>query len=285
MKSKAGCKLYQSARSEAAKVMLQRRAPILVHLELSGAHGFSIRDHVLDDCMVKAAEYLLDFIPTCVFGYVWCGEISLLLADYLSSSQTPWLDANQQAIVSTAAALATFAFNKFMLEAERDIASNLVSVSGRQSGGSEAFTAQEMSAIQERNRLASQLELLRDCREKENIFTATAFNISRSKIVDYFIEQQQYTRTDSIRALALEYFPPSEVRDRRADELQDRLLFPKRVDWNSLPTRLRRGVAVLKKSKQNCVCTKAYADYEMPDLTQDATFIDPRLTEEASIEV
>ena len=122
-------------------------------------------------------------------------------------------------------------------------------------------------------------------------------------MINYFIWRQQDCTKNSINMLARTYFTQKELQGKTGPEKQDMLMLLKNVNWNDVPTRFKRGVAVYKKETvvkhvsraeinrmirekgvthrliddvqddMPIIRNRPYADFEMPILTQNRDFI------------
>ncbi|MCL1905072.1 MAG: tRNA(His) guanylyltransferase Thg1 family protein [Methanomassiliicoccaceae archaeon] len=140
-------------------------------------------------------------------------------------------------------------------------------------------------------------------KEQLATFDSRAFNIPKEEVVNYFIWRQQDCTKNSINMLARAYFTQKELQGKKGTEKQDMLMLQKNVNWNDIPTRFKRGIAVYKMEtvvkhisqseidrmieKKNImrkssndgpedmaiVRNRSYIDLEMPVLTQDRDFI------------
>jgi len=115
-------KTYYENRSQ---TYLTRYTPVIIRLDGCHFHTFAKGfckpfDKLLAKTMQMTTKYLCENIQGVKFAYTQSDEISLLLIDYnkedLSIQTEAWFDYRVQKIVSVAASLATFAFNKYFNE-------------------------------------------------------------------------------------------------------------------------------------------------------------------------
>ena len=134
-------------------------------------------------------------------------------------------------------------------------------------------------------------------------FDSRAFNIPKDEVVNYFIWRQQDCTKNSVNMLARTHFTQKALQGKTGPEKQDMLMLQRNVNWNDLPTKYKRGVAVYKietvvkhvsreeinkmtsdkkgthklpddgPDKMPIVRNRPYADLEMPVLTQNREFI------------
>jgi len=106
------------------------------------------------------------------------------------------------------------------------------------------------------------------------VFDARVFNIPEHDIVNNFLWRQQDCERNSVQMLARAHFSHSQCHNKNCNELQDMLMTEKEVNWNDIPTHLKRGTAVVRKPEGWKI------DEEMPILSQDRDYINiPRLFE------
>jgi tRNA(His) 5'-end guanylyltransferase len=254
------------------KLFLQKRTPIIIRIDGRSFHSWTHGlekpfDNLLNECMAKTAEHLLNNISGCQFAYAQSDEISLLLVDYEKLDTQPWFDNNQQKLVSLSAAMATLEFNRLVKElVDKSRSTYEACIPFRM--GSEVFQDCEKTLRKY------------DSKVLKALFDSRAFNIPREDVVNYFISRQQDCSKNSISMLAQAHFSHRQLQGKNGSQMQDMLMLEKGINWNDLPTRFKRGVAVYKKPVDIKVgeglykiSNKSCIDYEMPILTQDREFI------------
>ena len=244
------------------KNFLMKQTPVIIRIDGRAFHTFTRGlkkpfDAVLSSAMARTAEYLLNNISGCVFAYTQSDEISLLLCDYATKKTEPWFDNNQQKLTSLSASMATLAFNKFF----------------------------EEEAIREEIVADGDLEYMDTLHKKmyKAIFDARAFNIPKEEIVNYFIWRQQDATRNSIQMVAQAHFSERQLHKKNTKDMQEMLMQEKGINWNDVPVKWKRGIAVYKKlatvththngETVTVERQKSFIDKDMPVLTKDRNFI------------
>ena len=101
------------------------------------------------------------------------------------------------------------------------------------------------------------------------MFDSRAFNVPKEEVCNNILWRQQDATRNSINSLAQSLYSFKELQGIKCKDLQNKMLIEKDVNWNDLPTYLKRGSAC-KKDEDN----KWYVDLNMPILTQDRDYID-----------
>ena len=247
-------KRYESV----SKGILVPRTPVI--LRLDGCHFHTVCrgfkkpfDPVMIKAMQDTMKYLCEHIQGCVFGYTQSDEITLVLVDYKKINSSAWFDNEIQKMCSVAAAMATYAFVLYFKAynlSEREITP-------------EQFNAHEK---------ALQNGIAFDCR---------AFNVPAEEVCNCVIWRQQDATRNSIQALAQANFSHKELQKLNCDQLQDKLMLEKGINWNDLSVVEKRGSACIKekytfvnKNGETTERTKWKIDTEMPILTQDRAYVE-----------
>lgn len=109
--------------------------------------------------------------------------------------------------------------------------------------------------------------------DREVIFDARVFVIPESEVNNYFIWRQQDWERNSIQMLARSLYPHKELYKKNREALQE-MCFQKEHNWNDLPTTLKRGTCINKKSVDLTDMTAFYIDKEIPIFTQDRNYVE-----------
>lgn len=94
-------------------------------------------------------------------------------------------------------------------------------------------------------------------------FDARVFNLPESEVVNNFIWRQKDATRNSIQMLGRHYFSHKQMHEKNVSHIQDMLMLEKGVNWNDIPTWMRRGFCV----------TRDGVDREIPIFTQDRDYI------------
>ncbi len=99
-------------------------------------------------------------------------------------------------------------------------------------------------------------------------FDARCFNLDREEVANWFVHRQQDWTRNSIQMCAQSKFSQRELNGKNCNELQDMLFKEHSINWNNLPSLLKRGSCVLKDEFGEWVL-----DREIPIFTQNRTYI------------
>ena len=232
-----------------SQTKLLRRMPVIIRLDGKAFHTFTKGfnkpfDECLSQAMCDTMEYLCKTIQGCVLGYTQSDEITLVLVDYKELETDAWYDYKVQKLCSVSASIATLWFNdnlKYYLKRVYDIFSR--------DGVHEAYY----------NFITGKTHAYFDSR---------CFNIPKEEVANCLVWRQQDATRNSISALAQHYFSHKELQGLNCNQLQDKLMTEKHVNWNDLPTIYKRG----------CCCIKDEGgdwdiDKEIPIFTQNFDYV------------
>ena len=228
-----------------SRTHLLRRTPVIIRLD--GCHFHSFTRHLSKpydkDLMLFMQQTMLalcENIQGCCFGYTQSDEITLVLIDYKNINSDAWFDNQIQKICSVASSIATNAFNQALYERLKFY---------------DSTNLQEYKNIWE-------VKLFKAT------FEARAFNVPEHEIINNLIWRQQDCTRNSINLLGQQYFSHKELQGVKANDLQNKLLIEKNINWNNEPTTFKRGSCCYKNENG-----KWLIDKEMPILTQNRDFI------------
>lgn len=221
------------------KTKLMRRTPVAIRIDGKAFHTFTKGfqkpfDKILIKSMQKTMKYLCENIQGCVLGYTQSDEITLILVDYKKLNSAAWFDYKVQKMCSVAASMATMAFNKIFAE-EVNVYKfkcyrSLVSV----------------EAQQEQQRY---MEVLCKAVKKGAMFDARVFNIPKEEVTNLIYWRQVDATRNSIQMVGQANFSQKELQNKSCDMIQDMLFTQKGINWNDLPTTLKRGSCCIKISE------------------------------------
>jgi tRNA(His) 5'-end guanylyltransferase len=100
-------------------------------------------------------------------------------------------------------------------------------------------------------------------------FDARAFNIPKEEATNNFLWRQQDASRNSIQMLGHYHFSQKQMHAKNNSEVQDMLMLEKGVNWNDLPTWMKRGTCVVNDGD-----LRLAVDEEIPIFTQDRAYID-----------
>lgn len=215
------------------KTRLMRRTPVMIRIDGKAFHTFTRGfqkpfDEVLVKSMQETMKYLCENIQGCVLGYTQSDEITLVLVDYKKLTSSAWFDYEVQKMCSIAASMATMAFNKFFKVNKRNWWMNKV-------GNPTTFhDGLKMN------------EVYNKALEKGAMFDARAFNVPREEVTNFVYWRQLDATRNSIQMMGQANFSHKELQNKSCNMIQDMLFTQCGINWNDLPTHLKRGSCCIK---------------------------------------
>lgn len=95
-------------------------------------------------------------------------------------------------------------------------------------------------------------------------FDARSFNVPNdTELHNYFVWRQKDAERNSINALGQHYFSHKSLHGLNINQVQDRLMIEKSINWNDLQPWMKRGCLVMKNSEERC-----WSEVEAPIFTQ-----------------
>jgi tRNA(His) 5'-end guanylyltransferase len=179
---------------------------------------------IMHSLMVKTTQALVEGVQNCVLGYTQSDEISLLLRDWDTFETQQWFGGSHQKMVSVSASIATAAFNFH--------APTL---------GFEQMSFADMAQ-----------------------FDSRAYNLPKEEVTNYFIWRQQDASRNSVQMLGHHHFSQKQMHGKNNSEVQDMLMLEKNINWNDIPTWMKRGTCV----------TPSGVDEEIPIFTQERWYVE-----------
>lgn len=224
-------KQYESV----SKSTLIRRMPVIIRLDGRSFHTFTKGfkrpfDDVLVKTMQETMKYLCENIQGCVLGYTQSDEITLVLVDYKNLDSQSWFDNEVQKICSIAASMATMAFNNFFLE-------NIHLLCDTDSNG----------VIKDKSYIPIHQAHLRSS-YKGAMFDARCFNIPKEEVTNNIYWRQLDATRNSIQMVGQANFSHKELQNKSCNQIQDMLFTQKGINWNDIPTHLKRGSCCVKEN-------------------------------------
>ena len=215
---------YYESRS---KTRLTRRMPVIIRLDGKSFHtltrGFEKPfDMVMVRAMQETMKYLCENIQGCVLGYTQSDEITLILIDYQNLNSDAWFDYEVQKLCSVSASMATFAFNRNFAR---------------------------LAAL-EPEKKTKQTNAYTEAAFKGAFFDARCFNIPKEEVTNCLLWRQQDATRNSIHMTGRAYFSHKQIEGLNSNDIQNLLFQEKGINWNDLPTTLKRGSCCIKKYRQ-----------------------------------
>lgn len=208
-------------------IRLVNRMPIILRIDGRAFHTFTRGlkkpfDEVFVKTMQETMQKLCENIDSCVLGYTQSDEISLLLVNYDILERTPWFDNRIQKICSIASSIAVYWFVRQFRE---NAAPYLDGEDGKYS------------------------DILKKKIDTPVQFDCRAFNIPKEDVTNNFYWRQLDASRNSILSVGYANFSTEELHGKNCNEVQDMLHEQRGINWNDLPTHLRRGSCCKKVTK------------------------------------
>lgn len=246
-------KMYESV----SDYRLIKRMPVIVRLDGKAFHTFTRGfdkpfDMIFVQAMQDTMKQMCENVQGCVFGYVQSDEISLVLCDYLTYETEAWFDYRIEKMCSVGASMASRFFNKAFKER----------------------TAEEYPFVVDEKYSKKFDKADFDCR---------VFNVPKEDVVNAILWRQRDCEKNSVLTLAQSSYSQKEIQGINTKDLQDKMFEEKGVNWNELPTVLKRGTACVKKIVMKPTAlpgmfieterTEWVLDEEMPILSQNREYL------------
>ena len=190
--------------------------------------------------MQETTKYLCEHIQGCVCGYTQSDEITLILVDYDKLETCAWFDYEVQKLCSISASMATMSFNNAFREQA-------------------AKWAMEYSDPHD-DFYYKYCKIYNDAFNKA-MFDARCFNIPKEEVTNLIYWRQLDATRNSIQMVGRAFYSHKELYGLSCNEIQNKLLTEKNINWNDYPTICKRGSACLKNEEG-----KWFIDTEMPIL-------------------
>ena len=222
------------------KTRLMRRTPVMIRIDGKAFHTFTRGfqkpfDEVLVKSMQETMKYLCENIQGCVFGYTQSDEITLVLVDYKKLNSSAWFDYEVQKMCSIAASMATIAFNRAF---DKEVTKFYYKHNIIEPSGNEYWDSQDSHI-----RFAT----YDNARDKGAMFDARAFNVPREEVTNFVYWRQLDATRNSIQMVGQANFSHKELQNKSCNMIQDMLFIQRGINWNDLPTHLKRGSCCIKK--------------------------------------
>jgi tRNA(His) 5'-end guanylyltransferase len=190
--------------------------------------------------MTATSASLFKGVQNAVLVYTQSDEISILLRDWDKHQTQQWFGSNVQKMCSLSASIATAAFNHYFGRL----------TSGTMSGMSDLAT-----------------------------FDSRVYNLPRDEVTNYFIWRQQDASRNSVNMLGRFYFSQKQIHAKNLNQVQDMLMLEHGVNWNDIPTWMKRGACVYQRPDYNMFQSSPrwFVDDDIPIFTQDRHFVERHL--------
>lgn len=215
------------------RTYLPGRMPVIIRIDGKAFHTFTKGfkkpfDDILMRTMQETATALCREIEGVKVAYTQSDEISLLITNNDTWETQPWFGNNLQKMVSVAASIATWIFNKVFWRELNDYNNTILF---------------EATGTSEEHEL---LEAYCRACGKGALFDARAFVLPADEVCNYFVWRQQDAIRNSIQSMGQAYFSHKELMNKSCENIKQ-MLVEKNIKWESLPISHQRGVCVIKK--------------------------------------
>ena len=216
-----------------SRTYLPGRMPIIIRIDGKAFHTFTKGlkkpfDDILIRAMEETATALCREIEGVKVAYTQSDEISLLITNNDTWETQPWFGNNLQKMVSVAASIATWIFNKVFWRELNDY-NNTVPL--------------EVADTSEEHKL---LEAYCRACDKGATFDARVFALPADEVCNYFIWRQQDAIRNSIQSMGQAHFSHKELMNKNCENIKQ-MLVEKNIKWESIPVSYQRGICVVKK--------------------------------------
>jgi len=260
-----------------AQTKLIRRTPVAIRIDGKAFHTFTRGfqkpfDSVLIAAMQETTKYLCEHIQGCVFGYTQSDEITLILVDYDKLETCAWFDYEVQKLCSISASMATMVFNKMFQNNVFDIDPLVTFYDGEDPSEFEyakkyGFDAKTPEGV---SNLEKYCKKYNEAIDKGAMFDARCFNIPKEEVTNLIYWRQLDATRNSVQMVGRANYSHKELYGLSCNEIQNKLLTEKNINWNDYSTVCKRGSACLKNEEG-----KWFIDTEIPILKgEDRNYID-----------
>lgn len=253
---------------------LTRRTPVIIRIDGKAFHTFTRGfvkpfDDILVETMQDTMKYLCENIEGCVLGYTQSDEITLVLCDYKKLTSQAWFDNNIQKMCSISASMATLEFNrKFCENKNRWIMDTYDCVHSNEGMLGEWF----------------KIKIAYDGASFHGaLFDSRVFNIPKEEVNNCLLWRQQDATRNSIQSVAQANFSHKQLQNKNCSELQEMLFQEKGINWNNIPTHLKRGSCCIKEQYEIetgdgvTLRFRWVIDKEIPVFSQDTSYVNSKI--------
>lgn len=263
-------KIYENV----TRTYLTRRTPVIIRIDGKAFHTFTRGfnkpfDSILVETMQDTMKYLCENIEGCVLGYTQSDEITLVLCDYKKLTSQAWFDNNIQKMCSISASMATLEFNrKFCENKDRWIMNTHNS------------TYSNEDILEKWFKIRNAYD---DADFHGAFFNSRVFNIPKEEVNNCLLWRQQDATRNSIQSVAQANFSHKQLQNKNCSELQEMLFQEKGINWNNIPTHLKRGSCCIKKQYEIetedgvALRSRWVIDKEIPVFSQDTSYVNSRI--------
>lgn len=253
---------------------LTRRTPVIIRIDGKAFHTFTRGfnkpfDSILVETMQDTMKYLCENIEGCVLGYTQSDEITLVLCDYKKLTSQAWFNNNIQKMCSISASMATLEFNKKFCENKDQWFMNTYNC---------MYSNEEMF-----EKWFKIMKTYNEAGFHGALFDSRAFNIPKEEVNNCLLWRQQDATRNSIQSVAQANFSHKQLQNKNCSELQEMLLEEKGINWNDIPTHLKRGSCCIKEQYEIetgdgvALRSRWVIDKEIPVFSKDINYVNSRI--------
>lgn len=225
---------------------LMPRTPTIIRVDGKAFHTFTKRfpfpfSQTLHNIMGGTAGQLINECQNAEIAYWQSDEISILLNDWKSLESQQWFGGKIQKICSVSAAIATASF---------------------------LYQYMQTTGMNEFDGMMHTLPK----------FDSRVFQMPKEEVCNYYIWRQQDATRNSVQMLARSKFSHQQCHGKNNSELQDMLMLEHGLNWNDLPTWMKRGACVVQNNTYDSR-SPVVIDREIPIFTADREYINNHLQE------
>lgn len=258
---------------DVGKTRLMNKSPVCIRLDGVSFHTFTKGfdrpfDNVLNETMRLTMKNLCEEMSGCVFGYTQSDEITLILADYFKKESQPWFGNVKRKVESVSAAMATKFFNLNFAHVIHDALKN------------EIGNSKDEELL--KRIMAKYRKYLKKCGMA--MFDSRAFNLPIFEVTNNLIWRQDDCVRNSIQSVGQANFSHSKLQNKNCNQIKEMLVAEKGIDWEKLPTALKRGTCCIKVptiinegTENEAVRNKWVIDYEIPKFKDNREYIESRV--------
>lgn len=254
------------------RTYLTRRTPVIIRVDGKAFHTFTRGfekpfDNVLVKTMQDTMRYLCENIEGCVLGYTQSDEITLVLCDYKKLTSQAWFDNNIQKMCSVSASMATMAFNRFFKD-------------NTKAWNTDCYAYMDATCLKLSRFLYNKYLEQFD----KAMFDSRIFNIPKEEVNNCLLWRQQDATRNSIQSVAQANFPHKQLEGLNCNQLQEKLWQEKNINWNDIPTHLKRGSCCIREQytvkvdDKDVIRSRWIIDEKIPIFSQDTNYINSRIT-------
>lgn len=233
-----GCRMKDYEKRN--RYYLHKRMPAIFRLDMRAGHSFCKGlkrpfDEIFVKTMQETAKYLCENIQNVKISYQQSDEISLVLVDYERLNTEVFFDYRIDKICSVVASMATMAFNKAFAKNVKEY-------------DMEWKCSLTPQCVEIQKTHYDYIDILNKAVDKGAMFDCRCFNIPKEEVTNCIYWRQLDATRNSIQMVGQANFSHTELHEKNQNDIQDMLMLQKGINWNDLPTHLKRGSCCIKET-------------------------------------